>query len=155
IGAAPLFYQWFFEGTVISNATAETLALSNLQMPEAGRYSVIVSNSAGALTSSNASLTILIPPAIIMQPAPATANVGATAQFSVAAAGTQPLSYQWMFNSINISEATNSTLSVTNVQSNQAGSYSVVVTNSAGSTTSAIASLTVIAPPTITSQPTG
>src|SRR5439155_1362218 len=68
-----------------------------------------------------------------------------------------PLSYRWYFNTNTaIANATNATLTITNAQATNAGAYSVRVTNSVGSVTSAIATLTVIVPvaPTITNQPT-
>jgi hypothetical protein len=52
---------------------------------------------------------------------------GSNATFSVAATGAAPLCYQWLFDAVNIAGATNSSLTVTNVQSAQTGSYSVLV----------------------------
>ena len=70
----------------------------------------------------------------------------------MAATGTA-LAYQWQFNGANIVGATASTYTLASAQTNNAGSYTVVITNLAGQVTSAIASLTVIVPPTITTQP--
>ena len=75
------------------------------------------------------------------------------AAFSVTAVGTTPLSCQWLFNSAPISGATATNYTVISAQSTNAGSYSVVVTNSLGSVTSAVATLTVIVPPTIAAPP--
>lgn len=86
-------------------------------------------------------------PVITAQPANETVVAGQTATFSVSATGTPPLSYQWTFNTINIAEATNAMLVLTNVQSNQAGVYAVTVSNLAGSVISSNATLTVLAPP--------
>jgi hypothetical protein len=69
--------------------------------------------------------------------------VGGTATFSVTASGTPPLSYQWRFNGTNISGATNTILTLANVQLNQAGNYAVLVTNLYGSALSSNAVLTV------------
>ena len=83
-----------------------------------------------------------------------TAGSGVT--FSVTATGTAPLSYQWRKGGSNISGATSATYSMTNVQAADAGTYSVVVSNSAGSVTSANATLTVspaAVGPAITTQP--
>ena len=60
-------------------------------------------------------------------------TVGDTVTFNVSATGTPPLSYQWNFNGTNISGATNMTLTLTNVQLNQAGNYAVLVANAFGS----------------------
>ena len=59
--------------------------------------------------------------------------VGGTATFTVYAAGALPLSYQWNFNGVNISGATNAVLTLTNAQFSQTGNYAVLVTNTAGS----------------------
>jgi hypothetical protein len=58
IGSAPVSYQWLREGTPINGATSSSLVLTNLQMSDAGNYSVIVSNITGSLVSSNAYLTM-------------------------------------------------------------------------------------------------
>src|SRR6266436_7940057 len=88
-------------------------------------------------------------PYIIVQPTNETVVVGSTAIFSVTAGGSQSLSYQWNFNGSTIANATSSVLTLSNVQFSNAGLYSVVITNSLGSTNSVQALLTVIpaAPP--------
>ena len=94
------------------------------------------------------------PPVIITQPTNQTAYVGSTATFTVIAAGTPPLSYQWSFNSNNIVNATNATLTLANVQLTNAGNYWVTVTNLYGATNSATAVLTVnVQQPFIITQP--
>jgi sugar lactone lactonase YvrE len=80
-------------------------------------------------------------PAITVQPAGASASVGAAATFSVVATGAPAPSYQWSFNGNPISGATDPTLTVASVQAAYLGSYSVKVTNSLGSVTSAPAPL--------------
>src|SRR5262249_11734422 len=120
----------------------------------AGFYSVRVTNSAGSVTSVFASLTVLVPPAITNQPTNITVTAAQNATFTVGASGTAPLSYQWFFNTnTTLAQGTNATLTLHNLQSTNAGMYSVRVTNSAGSVTSLFASLTVNLPPFITNQP--
>jgi hypothetical protein len=70
--------------------------------------------------------------------------IGKAATFSIAATGTAPLKYQWKFNGANLALATNAALTFGSVTTNQAGTYSVAVSNAAGSTNST-ASLTVCA----------
>ena len=82
-------------------------------------------------------------PFISLQPQSETAPLGASAQFSLAAGGQAPLAYQWWFNGAPVPGATGSSLSLTNVQSANAGNYSAVVSNPFGSLTSAVAVLTV------------
>jgi hypothetical protein len=86
------------------------------------------------------------PPSITSQPTNQTVFVGQAASFSFSASGTPPFGYQWRFNTTNILNATNATLTLTNVQLSQAGNYSVLVTNIAGSTNSTAATLTVNVP---------
>ena len=83
------------------------------------------------------------PPSITAQPANKSANEGATVVFSVATAGTPPLFFQWHKNGAPLAHATNSTLVLTNVSTNDAGSFRVFVSNSEGGVTSAPAILTV------------
>lgn len=87
------------------------------------------------------------PPSITTQPTSQTITVGDTATFNVAATGTAPLTYQWRYNNADTAGATQPSLALSNVQFSQAGGYSVVVANSAGSVTSAVATLTVNPPP--------
>ena len=83
------------------------------------------------------------PPSILTQPTAATVTVGGSVTFSVSASGSDPLSYQWLFNNAAISGATNSSYSISSVQTTDGGTYSVTVTNPAGSVTSNNVSLTV------------
>jgi len=92
-----------------------------------------------------------VPPAapeITVTPQDQVRTVGDTASFSVTATGTAPVAYQWMFGTTNIPNATNNIYSKLNVQTNDAGHYTVIVTNIAGSMTSAPALLTVNLPGT-------
>jgi multisubunit Na+/H+ antiporter MnhB subunit/Na+-transporting NADH:ubiquinone oxidoreductase subunit NqrE len=146
-GVAPLTYQWYFNSAPVANATNATLTLNNVQSGNAGTYCVIVSNNVGLLTSSNAVLTVLLPPTITIQPSNQTVIQGAIVTNTVTVAGTGPLFYQWLFNGTNIAGQTNSTMFIINVQGANAGNYSVVVSNLIGSVISATATLTVQIPP--------
>ena len=88
------------------------------------------------------------PPTITAQPQSQTVNLGATAQFSVTATGSGTLTYQWLFKGNPIGGATGTTLTVTNAQTSDAGTYSVVVDNGS-QVTSDGAVLTVNQPPTL------
>jgi uncharacterized repeat protein (TIGR01451 family) len=152
-GSAPLSSQWFFGGSALPGTTSTTLALGNVQTNQDGNYTVVVTNSAGAATSSVARLTVLVPPFIIAQPTNQTVIAGGNVSFQVAAAGSAPLGYQWWINGTNAVGGNANSLALTNVQASQAGGYSVVVTNVAGSVTSSVANLTIGMPPAITQQP--
>lgn len=89
------------------------------------------------------------PPTITSQPQNQQVLEGQAAQFSVTATGSQPLRYQWYFNTNTVLTAgTNATYTISNVQSNDVGGYSVIVSNSAGSVTSVVAFLTLGEPVT-------
>ena len=151
-GSGPLGYQWRFNGTNVAGATASSYTRNSAQAADAGNYSVAVSNVAGVITSSNATLTVLVPPAISSQPQSQTVNQGATASFSVAASGSTPLNYRWQFNGRDTA-GTATTYTLNDVQPTNAGDYRCVVSNSVGSVTSDVASLTVNVPPGITTPP--
>lgn len=86
------------------------------------------------------------PPTITSQPQSLTRNVGSNATFSVSATGTGTLHYQWAFNQTNIAGATAASITISNVQPTNAGSYTVLVTNANGNTPGGPAFLSVVAP---------
>jgi pectate lyase len=98
-----------------------------------------------------------VAPIITVQPHDTTNLLGNVATFTVGASGTAPLSFRWYFNSSTlVSNGTSSTLTLNNIQYSDAGGYSVIVSNIAGSVTSAVAQLIVTnleTPPFITTQP--
>jgi len=150
-GTAPLAYQWQKGGVAISGATSSSYSISSTVAGDAGSYTVVVSNSAGSVTSSAATLTVNAaanPPSITTQPASVTVTAGASASFSVTATGTAPMTYQWQKGGVAISGATASSYSISSTVAGDAGNYTVVVSNSAGSVTSSAATLTVSAAPT-------
>jgi acid phosphatase len=118
-----------------------------------------VSNTAGTVTSAAATLTVNaapVAPSITTQPTSQTVTAGQTASFTVVAAGTAPLSYQWNKNGAAIAGATSSSYTTPATTSSDSGSsFVVVVSNSAGSVTSNAATLTVnAAAPTVSFSPT-
>jgi len=152
-------YQWMKDGTNLPGGTGlgtnyATYVLSSATTNDSGSYSVVYSNYFGvAVTSEVRTLTVLaaIPPYVTLQPAPTTRYVGApAATFSVVADGARPFTYQWKHvvgGTTNIlSDQTNQTLILTNIQTSSAGSYFVTIGNWVGSTNSGSAALTVLVP---------
>ncbi|MSU58534.1 MAG: hypothetical protein EXS35_10210 [Pedosphaera sp.] len=144
-GTAPLAYQWRFNGTNLSGATDSAYTRSNAAPAHAGGYSVVVTNSAGSATSSNATLTVNEPPVISAAPQSRAVKVGTNVTFTVSALGTAPLRYQWKFNSSDLAGATNTSFTIASVNWSNGGQYVVTVTNIAGLTNSSPATLTVLA----------
>jgi hypothetical protein len=130
INGEGLTYQWLLDGTNINRATNAILSISSVQSNNAGTYAVIVSDAAGVVTSSNAVLTVNYAPSFVQQPVSQSNGLGSSVTFSAGASGNSPLSYQWQLQGTNLPNATNASLSINNIQSNNPGSYPVIVTNS-------------------------
>ena len=147
-GSQPLSYQWYENtNTLLTGATNSSFTLIDVQPADAGIYSVIVSNPVGTVASSNAVLTVNtnpVAPLFLTQPASASVVWGQTASFSGSAIGTTPITYQWLENSSPIPGATSSNLTIPNVQFTNAGTYTLVASNSIGSTSSSNVVLTVL-----------
>jgi hypothetical protein len=143
-----LTYRWRLNGVPISGATNSTYTIATAQCANAGTYDAVVTNVAGSVTSSIALLTVISPPGIATQPTNITAQVGQTVAFTVTATNGcgDGRTYQWRHSTTNLPGATGSSFVITNVQPFAAGSYSVLVTNLAGSVTSSVATLTVLLP---------
>jgi hypothetical protein len=154
-GSPPFSWQWLFEGTRIPDATNSILTLSPVMTNQAGGYSVMVTNVMGSVTSQVAILTVEgAPPQINQQPLNQTVYVGSNVEFTVGTVSLLPLAFQWRHNGSAIAGGTDWLLTIPSVQTNQAGGYSVVITNFLGSVTSQVAVLTVLdAAPSITVQP--
>ncbi len=148
-GQYPLTNQWYkAPSTLLAGQTNATLTLPNPQSSDSGTYYLAVSNALGSVLSSNVTLTVVVPsgtnpPSILQQPQPQSAWLSQSAQFTVGASGSVPLSYQWQFNGTNLTSATNATLTIPGVTGANQGSYFVVVSNAFGSTNSATVSLNV------------
>jgi hypothetical protein len=135
------------------------LVLTNVVFAQSGNYIVLVSNAYGFAVSTVAVLTVVSPPIITQQPTNRTVLENATVVFSVTAIGSPPLAYQWYFNeAIALANETNATLILSGVTTNQAGGYSVIVTNDYGAVSSVEAELHVLqsnaVPIVLLTQPT-
>ncbi len=155
-GMAPLSYQWQKNGVPIGGATSTSYTTPPAASTDDGAmFRVVVSNSAGSVTSGPAQLTVDIPPSIVTQPANQSVHTGSAATFAVVAAGTQPLGYQWQKNGVSIDGATSPSYTTPPaVASDNGTSYRVTVTNVVGTVTSTSVTLTVSnAAPVIVTQP--
>ncbi len=142
-GSPALMYQWRKNTTVIPGATGPALFF-NAAPADAGSYDVIVSNSAGSITSAAGLLTVNVPPAITVQPQSLAVGIGTGTVLSVTATGTAPLAYQWSKDNTPIPGATTSSLTLGNLTLAATGVYRVAVGNVAGNRLSDSANLTVV-----------
>lgn len=136
--------------TQSDSSTGSTLTVANASTTGGDlNYTVTATNAFGSVTSSAARLDVRLgtPPSITTQPRPQTVNPNGSATFTVVADGFPAPAFQWNFNGSPISGATSASFSIATVTTGNAGSYTVTVTNSIGSTTSSPAALTVSAPP--------
>jgi hypothetical protein len=157
-GTGPFTFQWRRDGVNMPGATSAALTFNSAALPNAGSYSVVVSNSAGAVVSSTVTLDVTpavpaLPPVITSQPSTVVVPAGGSTMLAVGATGSGPLSYQWSFNGTSIPGATLPVLSLANVSNAEAGNYTVSVTNSVASITSQGAQVILLGAPQITTQP--
>jgi hypothetical protein len=154
-GSGILSFQWKKNGVNIVGANSSSLILNNISATDAADYTVDVVGACGTLASAAAVLVVNPTTSITSQPTPAIHCVGSQAVFSVNAAGTGILNYQWKKNGVNIAGANSSTLTISNLTTADAGDYTVEVLGSCGVLTSNAASLVVNALTAISQQPVG
>ena len=142
-------YQWQLNGTNLDDITPNYIKRGATGAAD-GSYDCVVTSDNLVMTSTVAS--VVVGPKLLRGPLPQKANGNGSFEFTTTATGGEPLQYQWLLNGDAISGATNSSYGSANAQPSDAGSYSVVVSNRAGSVTSEKARLVVL--PYITVQPT-
>ncbi len=168
-GSSAVNYQWLKNGHPLADETAATLKLVNASANTMGDYRVVIRNASGELASRGVTIAVVVPPVITGQPSSVVVNVGQPASFVVSAAGLR-LGYQWRRDGTNLLAATNSilvisnslffewyrgtnllaaadgpALTLSNLAATDAADYRVVISNSGGSTNSAIAPLAITA----------
>jgi len=132
------------------------LQLKNIQISDEGDYEVIVSNPNGTVRSTIAKVTVNFAPSIATQPLNVRATEGDATQLTVAATGKPIPSIQWRKDGLALPGQTGVSLTLTKLQTSDAGIYEVIATNQVGTITSASSTLTVVAlviPPTISAAP--
>jgi len=144
--APPVRYLWRFKGTAIPGATNRSFTITPLAKQHEGDYSVIISNVSGSVTSQNAALQVAIPPTapeIVTQPIGDVCPAAYGCSLRVFAVGAQPLRYQWSKDGTEVSGATNRSLTFGAIQTGDAGTYRVLVSNDRGTVLSLPATLVV------------
>jgi hypothetical protein len=147
-GAGALAFEWKKDGGIVSSG-ANVLEFPDVQTSDAGSYTVTVTGANGVVVSSPVTVTVkegVTPPSITSQPADASVALGTDLSLTIAAAGSNPLSYQWFFNSNSIPGEVFEKLPLGSVQSSQAGFYHVEVSNLGGTAKSRVAQVSVRGP---------
>jgi hypothetical protein len=130
-GSGMLRYQWQFNLAPLPGATNRTLTLANVQLTDAGSYSVVVQDQVGAVASTPASLSIVMAPTFLLQPLSQSALAGDPVTFEVFVVGTPPLGFRWRRGTATVVPFSlgKSFFTLSNVTTFDAGSYTVIVTN--------------------------
>jgi hypothetical protein len=136
----------------IAGATGTTLSLTAVTAGQNGtRYRAVFTNSLGTATTSAATLTVRYAPIVTIDPTSQTVTHGQSATFTAAATSNPTATVQWQVSTdggntwTNLSGATSTTLRLSSTTTSQNGNlYRAVFTNSIGSTTTAVATLTVL-----------
>ena len=140
-GPGTLTYHWYSNNVALPAETGTNISLSNLTAAADGPYSVIVSNAYGSVTSSVPLLVTPTLPPTTLVPASEVRWIGFPLTFGPASLPNQSLQFQWYFDGSVIAGATNSTYSV-NSSNGSAGTYTLVLSNSLGTSTSTPAMFT-------------
>jgi hypothetical protein len=147
-GAAPLHYQWLHNDTTIEGATNNALSIVSASASHSGHYVVVITNHLGAVTSAVASLVVSaseVPPTFTLPPSSIYSTPeGLSVSMNATASGTPPLSYQWFFEGAPLPGSTNKSLTLSNVQPGNAGTYLLTVSNAYGKITSDGSTLNVL-----------
>lgn len=137
-GTPPLSFQWQYEATDLPGATEAVLTLPAVERTDSGAYRLVVRNGLGTAISADAVLTVSdAPPTIPNQSGTVTTFRGGEAVLGVGVQGSLPFSFQWRKDDMDLPNETNSSLQLTPVPADAAGSYSVEVRNLFGVVTSA------------------
>ena len=150
-GTEPWLLQWKKDNVSIPGATGLTYTIPSATEADEGNYSVEVSNGINTVFSLNALLTVNDTPQITTSPTGGTINPGSNFTFTVVATGAT--GYQWKLNDNDIPGANNSTYTIAGATESNQGTYTVVVSNLAGSTTSEPVELLINDPVVIVTDP--
>jgi alpha-tubulin suppressor-like RCC1 family protein len=144
-GTHPLSLQWFHDDHLMAGATNRWLLLTNVQLADAGNYTLIATNGASQTNSQSASLTVQPSPAIAKALTPRYVPPGASLCLSATVSGEPPLSLQWYLNGNRLSDSeritgtTSNLLCLSGAKAEDTGSYSVVASNAYGCVTGIVA----------------
>jgi hypothetical protein len=143
-GDATLTYQWYHDDVLIQGANAATYTVTGATAPSSGKYTVKVTNNLGSATSQPATLTVLLAPVINTQPQAVLATAGAPISLSVAVGGQSPFTYVWKKDGQVVPNQTSANLAIATSVVADSGSYTVTISNDAGTATSNPVKVTIL-----------
>ena len=164
-GSAPISYQWkknntaLTDGSNITGSLTDSLSIKDVSTSDSASYSCTISNPCGSTLSNSVKLKVNSNLNIIIQPVATTVCSGNTADFIAKVSGTEPISYQWKKNDVNITDGANITGSLTdslvinNADQADSGSYSCHISNICGNTSTNSVIMKVNNSLTITKEP--
>lgn len=137
-GRAPLSFQWWRDARALPEATQARLVLTALQPADSGEYSVVAANPAGTVTNGPVTLVVLEPVAFAQQPQGGALPVDVPVPLALDAGvtGSGQVRFQWRLNGQDVPGATNRSLQVPAATLANAGTYTLVIENEAGTLTS-------------------
>ncbi|MBL9118178.1 MAG: immunoglobulin domain-containing protein [Verrucomicrobiaceae bacterium] len=146
-------YQWRKNDVDIAGATSASYKITGVKVTHAGSYDCVVRNLVGTATSADAILVVDTVPKITQQPNSQTVLEDQPTVFKVSVTGSGIISYQWRHQGNNLPGENGPQLTLLAARPEDAGSYDCVLQNAFGTVTSAVATLKVLSPPSIKSQP--
>jgi hypothetical protein len=150
-GLGPFQYQWQSNGVNLAGATSATVVFTNVQVGNSASYDVVVGDSSG--TNQSSTLVLKVNPAsapiFSQEPAPAsiTSYVNGLATFTSVVNGSPPIALQWELDGTNVPGQTAASLTLPNLQTNEAGTYTLLASNALGTNLSTSVTLAVLPPP--------
>jgi len=136
-GSEPLYYQWLFNGANvtggnITGANSETLQFNEITEGQAGDYTCFVYNDCGSTLTEIATVTVNLPPVILMQPDDIEVCAGQDFEVAIMVSGTNPLTYDWTNFETGVSFGTSEELVLTDIAAEMSGLYICTVSNMCG-----------------------
>ena len=148
-GDPPIYYEWYKVGVDNPVATTPEYTIASVQVSDAGTYRCRVWNTGGEVYTKDATLTVVVQPSIVTDPASQTVALGGSVMFTVVATGDEPLEYVWYKDGTLLISCHCPSYMISNAQPSDAGEYYCTVRNAGGSAQSARALLLVGLPPSI------
>jgi alpha-tubulin suppressor-like RCC1 family protein len=143
-GSEPIFYQWHFNGTPIAGETNAGFSWNDALAADAGTYVLRAENAFGTTDSSPIRLTVVPTAPVVLDLQPwRLANTGNSFAWTPTIAGSPPLFRQWRKDGTDIPGATNSTLAFADISTNDAGFYTLYLSNHLGEAVSDLMQLVI------------